>query len=333
MSPTGDHHRRRPGRKLDAGNAGRSSIRSGGFYGDFRAHHRTTPPTTYDPNRYAGCRARWTTPPAGRCGCPKRRLRPARGFTVTLLLRSLSALRAACARNCAGGARSGRGRGARRDASLSGVCRGRFAADGQPLRLRVERLADRGAAPMVACSVCAIPSKPLDVPTAMEVKGNTIRLTFARALDAKTITSQPTTTAAHGGTTAGAPITARSAGNHPTRTAEGPRRCRRFAAAKLLADGRTVELTFDALEAGHANASGLQRESPPTASRRRRLGLPDDPQHREVIQELRVSFEASARCAAARPSGSVGGASAPRTSRPTSAGTRPTAPARLGRCR
>ena len=88
--------------------------------------------------------------------------------------------------------------------------------------------------------------KPFDLPVALEVKGNTVRLTFSRALDAKAVAPAENYRAAW--------WNYRWSGDYGSKRwkvsdpkVEGqddvPVR-----GAKLLADGRTVEVTFDALK-------------------------------------------------------------------------------------
>jgi hypothetical protein len=128
---------------------------------------------------------------------------------------------------------------------LSGVCRGRFGADGALYVCGLNGW--QTAAQADGClQRVRYTGKPLDVPTAMEVKGNTVRLTFARPLDPKTVTSADHYRCAW--------WNYRWSGDYGSKrwkmsdpNAEGqdavPVR-----EAKLLPDGRTVELTFDSLQ-------------------------------------------------------------------------------------
>ncbi|MBY0456670.1 MAG: hypothetical protein K2V38_04980, partial [Gemmataceae bacterium] len=128
---------------------------------------------------------------------------------------------------------------------LSGVCRGRFGYDGHLYVCGLNGWQTAARADGCLQRV-RVTGKPLDVPTALEVKGHTVRLTFARPLDAK-IAEKPDNFRA-------AWWNYRWSGDYGSKrwkvsdpTAEGqddvPVR-----AAKLLADGRTVELTFAELK-------------------------------------------------------------------------------------
>ena len=128
---------------------------------------------------------------------------------------------------------------------LSGVCRGRFHTDGHLYVCGLNGW--QTAAQADGCLQRVRPTgKPFDVPTAMEVSGNTIKLTFSRPLDAKVVANTDNYRSAR--------WNYRWSGDYGSKrwkvsdpNAEGqddvPVR-----AAKLSAEGRTVEVTFDSLK-------------------------------------------------------------------------------------
>src|SRR5262249_5386948 len=124
---------------------------------------------------------------------------------------------------------------------LSGVCRGRFGPDGNLYACGLNGW--QTAAQADGClQRVRLTGKPLDVPTAIEVKGNTVRLTFARALDAKAV--------AVAANYRGSVWNYRWSGDYGSKRwkvsdpkAEGSDEVA-VRGAKLLPDGRTVEVTF-----------------------------------------------------------------------------------------
>ncbi len=68
--------------------------KQGGFYGDMRAHHRPIPPKTYDPP-LCWLPREVDNSAGGQVWVPEGNVRPARGVAAALLLRPLSAVRAA----------------------------------------------------------------------------------------------------------------------------------------------------------------------------------------------------------------------------------------------
>ncbi len=226
--------------------------KKGGFYGDMRAHHRATPPTTYDPplcwlprevdnsaggqvwvptgEPGASATGGWTKSPLA--GLPLHfsygRCRP-----FVLLRQELPD----------GGGQGGAA--ALNVQFLSGVCRGRFGTDGHLYVCglngwQTAAQAD-GCLQRVRCT-----GKPLDVPTALEVKGNTIRLTFGSALDAKAVAAADNYRCAWWNYRWSADYgSKRWKVSDPKTEGQDELPVR---GAKLLADGRTVELTFDALK-------------------------------------------------------------------------------------
>jgi len=215
--------------------------RKGGFYGDMRAHHRATPPKTFDPplcwlprevDNSAGGQV-WVPPGAfGPIAGKPLHLSYGRCRAFVLLRQEL-----------AGGRVQG-GVAALDMQFLSGSCRGRFHADGS---LYVCGLNGWQTAAKADGSLQRVRTtgKPLDVPAAMAVDGDTIRLTFTRPLAAATATDA----ARYQGSCwdyrwSGDYGSKRWKPSDPTRegTDEVPVR-----SASLSADGRTVTIRFKEL--------------------------------------------------------------------------------------
>ena len=224
--------------------------KKGGFYGDMRAHHRATPPATYDPplcwlpreiDNSAGGQV-WV--PKGEPGASATggwdalaglplHFSYGRCKAFVLLRQELSEGRAQ-----GGAAPLG-------VSFLSGVCRGRFHTDGHLYVCGLNGW--QTAAQADGClQRVRTTGKPFDLPTAMEVTGNTIRLTFSRPLDPKAIAAPENYRAAR--------WNYRWSGEYGSKrwkvsdpSAEGqddvPVR-----SAKLSADGRTLELTFESVK-------------------------------------------------------------------------------------
>lgn len=216
--------------------------KKGGFYGDMRAHHRATPPTTYDPPL---------------CWLP-REVDNSAGGQVWVPANTFGALSGTPLHFSYGRCKAfvllrqelaqGRAQGGVASLGvqfLSGVCRGRFHADGH---LYVCGL--NGWQTCAQADGCLqrvrITGKPFHLPTAMEVKGNTIRLTFSGLLDAKAVGMAENYRAAW--------WNYRWSGDYGSKrwkvsdpNAEGQDEVP-IRSAKLLADGRTVEVTFDTLK-------------------------------------------------------------------------------------
>ena len=153
--------------------------KQGGFYGDMRAHHRATPPKTYDAplcwlprevDNSAGGQV-WVPEKAwGALGGKPLHFSYGRCRPYVLLRQDLS---------------DGRVQGGVAGLPiefLSGVCRGRFLGD----TLYVCGLNGwQTAAKADGCLQRVRPTgKPLDAVVGFETEGNTIRLTFARDMDA-----------------------------------------------------------------------------------------------------------------------------------------------------
>ena len=213
-----------------------------GFYGDMRAHHRATPPATFDPP-LCWLPREVDNSAGGQVWVPKGAFGPLAGLPLHfsygrcrphVLLRQ----------ELPGGGVQG-GVAALDVTFLSGVCRGRFGADGHLYACGLNGW--QTAAQADGClQRVRYTDKPLNVPTALAVNGNTVRLTFSRELDAKAVAAADHIRCAW--------WNYRWSGDYGSKrwkvsdpNAEGqdefaPR------GAKLLADGRTVELTFDALK-------------------------------------------------------------------------------------
>jgi hypothetical protein len=128
---------------------------------------------------------------------------------------------------------------------LSGSCRGRFAKDGSLYVCGLNGW--QTAAQADGClQRVRYTGKPLDVPVKMAVEGNAIRLTFSRALDAKSVADAASYKAAW--------WNYRWSGEYGSKrwkvsdtNAEGQDE---FGAksARLLDDGKTVEIAFEKLQ-------------------------------------------------------------------------------------
>ena len=128
---------------------------------------------------------------------------------------------------------------------LSGACRGRFGPDGHLYACGLNGW--QTAAKADGClQRVRLTGEPLDVPTAMEVSGNSIRFTFSRPLDAKASAGTDNYRAAcwnyrwsgDYGSKRWKPSDPKAEGHDdvPVRS------------AKLSADGRTLEITFAELK-------------------------------------------------------------------------------------
>jgi hypothetical protein len=127
---------------------------------------------------------------------------------------------------------------------LSGVCRGRFGPDGHLYVCGLNGW--QTAAQADGClQRLRYTGKPLDVPVKLAVKGNTIRLTFSRELDAKSVANTTHYRVAwwnyHWTGEYGSKRWKVSNPSSEGQDEFAPR------TAKLLADGRTVEMTFEKL--------------------------------------------------------------------------------------
>jgi hypothetical protein len=254
--------------------------RKGGFYGDLRAHHRKEAPKTYDPplcwlprevDNSAGGQV-WVPKGEGEPGASATKGEPgasatkgepgasatkgepgasATGGWVASPLAGLPLhlsygrckpfvlLRQQCANGVVQGGVAGL------DIKfLSGICRGRFGPDGH---LYVCGLNGWQTAAQADGCLQRVRStgKPLDVPVGMVVDGNAIRLTFSRPLDARSVSDTANYRAAWWNYIwSGEYGSKRWKVSDPMKEGQdefAPR------VARLLDDGRTVELTFENL--------------------------------------------------------------------------------------
>ena len=156
----------------------------GGFYGDMRAHHREVPPTTYDPplcwvprevDNSAGGQVWVPKGTWGALGGLPLHLSYGRCKAFVLLRQEL---------------KDGLVQGGVADLGLnflSGVCRGRFGSDGHLYVCGLNGWQTAAKADGCLQRVRAT-GRSLDVPIAMAIDGNTLRLTFSRPLDPRTAT-------------------------------------------------------------------------------------------------------------------------------------------------
>ena len=216
--------------------------KKGGFYGDMRGHHRATPPKTYD-NPLCWLPREVDNSAGGQVWVPKNTFGPLAGLPIHFSYgrcRPFVLLRQELSDGAVQGGVATLG-----VQFLSGVCRGRFGADGNLYVCGLNGW--QTAAQADGClQRVRYTGKPLDVPTALEVKGNTVRLTFARPLDAKTISAPNHYRCAW--------WNYRWSGDYGSKrwkvsdpNAEGQDEVP-VQSAKLSSDGRTVELTFAALK-------------------------------------------------------------------------------------
>lgn len=216
--------------------------KKGGFYGDMRGHHRATPPKTYD-NPLCWLPREVDNSAGGQTWVPKGTFGPLEGLPLHFSYgrcRPFVLLR----QELGGGEIQG-GVAALGVQFLSGVCRGRFGADGNLYVCGLNGW--QTAAQADGClQRVRYTGKPLDVPTALEVKGNTIRLTFSRPLDAKSVAGTDNYRCAW--------WNYRWSGDYGSKrwkvsdpNAEGQDDVP-VTGAKLSSDGKTLELTFAALK-------------------------------------------------------------------------------------
>lgn len=215
--------------------------KKGGFYGDMRAHHRATPPKTYDEplcwlprevDNSAGGQA-WVPEGAwGALGGKPLHFSYGRCRPYMLLRQELS---------------DGRVQGGVAGLPiefLSGVCRGRFLDN----TLYVCGLNGwQTAAKADGClQRVRLTAKPLNAVVAFEAKGNAIRLTFSRDLDADAVKTATNYKAAWWNYRwSGDYGSKRWKVSDPSKEGMDDVPVR---AAKLLEDKRTLELTFEALK-------------------------------------------------------------------------------------
>lgn len=217
--------------------------RAGGFYGDMRAHHRTDPPKLYDgplcwiPHELDNSAGGQVWAPPGRFG-------PLAGLPLHFSYgrcRPFVLLRQETDRAVTQG-----GVAPLDITFLSGVCRGRFhPADGHLYVCGLNGW--QTAAQADGClQRVRYTGAALDVPVAMKVDGDTVRLTFSRPLDPAAVADADRYRAAWWNYRWSADYGSKR-WKVSDAAAEGqdavPVR-----GAKLLADGRTVVVSFDKLQ-------------------------------------------------------------------------------------
>lgn len=214
----------------------------GGFYGDMRAHHRPTPPATFDPP-LCWLPREVDNSAGGQVWVPKDTFGPLAGVPLHFSYgrcRPYVLLRQDCGNGVVQGGVAGLPA-----QFLSGVCRGRFGPDGNLYVCGLNGW--QTAAQADGClQRVRVTDKPLNIPVAMEVKGNAVRLTFSRPLDATAVSSADNYKAAW--------WNYRWSGDYGSNRwkvsdpkAEGQDQVP-VRSAKLLADGRTLEITFAELK-------------------------------------------------------------------------------------
>ncbi|QDU20244.1 DUF6797 domain-containing protein [Urbifossiella limnaea] len=156
--------------------------RQGGFYGDMRAHHRATPPKTFDPP-LCWLPREVDNSAGGQVWVPANSFGPLAGKPLHFSYGRCQAF-VLLRQELAGGRVQG-GVAPLDMHFLLGSCRGRFHTDGS---LYVCGLNGWQTAAKADGSLQRVryTGKPLDVPAAMAVEGDTIRLSFTHPLDART---------------------------------------------------------------------------------------------------------------------------------------------------
>lgn len=216
--------------------------KQGGFYGDMRAHHRKEPPKTYDPP-LCWLPREVDNSAGGQTWVPANTFGPLAGLPLHFSYgrcKPFVLLRQVCDNGLSQGGVADLGL-----KFLSGVCRGRFSKDGVLYVCGLNGW--QTAAQADGClQRVRYTGKPLDVPVKMAVEGNVIRLTFSNALEAKSVADTANYKAAW--------WNYRWSGDYGSKrwkvsapNAEGQDE---FApqSAKLLGDGKTVELRFEKLQ-------------------------------------------------------------------------------------
>jgi hypothetical protein len=152
--------------------------RKGGFYGDMRAHHRPVPPKTYDPP-LCWVPREVDNSAGGQVWVPEKTFGPLAGKPLHLSFGRCQAF-VLLRQELAGGRVQG-GVAPLDLHFLSGSCRGRFHPDGT---LYVCGLNGWQTAARADGSLQRVryTGQPLDVPVAMAVEGDAVRLTFPRPL-------------------------------------------------------------------------------------------------------------------------------------------------------
>jgi len=216
--------------------------KQGGFYGDMRAHHRKEAPKTFDPP-LCWLPREVDNSAGGQAWVPKSTFGPLAGLPLHFSYgrcKPFVLLRQVCDNGMSQGGVADLGL-----KFLSGVCRGRFGADGNLYVCGLNGW--QTAAQADGClQRVRYTGKPLDVPVKMAVDGNAIRLTFSNTLDPKSVSGTENYKAAW--------WNYRWSGDYGSKrwkvsnpNAEGQDE---FApqSAKLLDDGKSVELRFEKLQ-------------------------------------------------------------------------------------
>jgi hypothetical protein len=218
-------------------------FKRGGFYGDMRAHHREVPPKIYD-QPLCWLPREVDNSAGGQVWVPEKVFGPLAGLPLHFSYgrcKLFVVLRQET--------RDGTVQGGAVDLGLkflSGVCRGRF----HPEKPELYACGLNGWQTAAQADGCLqrvrLTGKPLDVPVKLAIEENKIRLTFSNSLDAKSVVTNENYRAAW--------WNYRWSGEYGSKRwkvsnpqAEGQDE---FAptSARLLADGRTVELSFEALQ-------------------------------------------------------------------------------------
>jgi len=223
-----------PGTRID-------EYKKGGFYGDMRAHHRNEAPKIYDPP-LCWLPREVDNSAGGQVWVPPTTFGPLAGLPLHLSYGRCKAF-VLLRQECANGVVQG-GVVALDPKFLSGVCRGRFGRDGYLYVCGLNGW--QTAAQADGClQRVRYTGKALDVPVKLAVDGNAIRLTFSRELDAKSVADPSNYRAAwwnyHWSGEYGSKRWKLSDPKVEGQDEFSPRM------AKLLGDGRTVELTFEKL--------------------------------------------------------------------------------------
>ncbi|MCS6864316.1 MAG: DUF6797 domain-containing protein [Gemmataceae bacterium] len=215
--------------------------RRGGFYGDMRAHHRPTPPTTYDPP-ICWLPREVDNSAGGQVWVPEKTFGPLAGLPLHFSYgrcRPFVLLRQPLHDGTVQG-----GVVPLPIRFLAGVCRGRFHSDGHLYVCGLNGW--QTAAQADGClQRVRYTGQPLDLPLALEVRENTLRLTFSRPLEARAVENTANFAAAWWNYRwSGEYGSKRWKVSDPQTEGQDDVPIR---SARLLADGRTVELTFTKL--------------------------------------------------------------------------------------
>ncbi len=215
----------------------------GGFYGDMRAHHRQTPPTIYDPP-LCWLPREVDNSAGGQVWVPEHAFGPLAGLPLHLSYGRCKAfvlLRQQMADGTLQGGAVDLGL-----KFLSGVCRGRFhPTDGSLYVCGLNGWQTAAQADGCLQRVRAT-GKPIDLPVKLSVEGNAIRITYSNSMQSQAAANVENYRAAwwnyHWTGDYGSKRWKVSDPAVEGQDEFAPRQ------ARLLADGRTVELTFEKLQ-------------------------------------------------------------------------------------